>query len=139
MGPLEYAVFRFQGNEFNGEILPALGRLVDSGTIAVLDLLFITKDGDGKASWVELQDLPGDGEGLMAVTGGQRSLLSEEDAQFVADDMPPNCSAALLVWEDKWAEELVNAIQASGGEALAVERIPKSIVDAALAAEAAGA
>jgi hypothetical protein len=139
MGPLEYAVFRFQGNEFNGEILPALGRLVDSGTIAVLDLLFITKDGDGKASWVELQDLPGDGEGLMAVTGGQRSLLSEEDAQFVADDMPPNCSAALLVWEDKWAEELVNAIQASGGEAVAVERIPKSIVDAALAAEAAGA
>ena len=139
MGPLEYAVFRFQGNEFNGEILPALGRLVDSGTIAVLDLLFITKDGDGKASLVELQDLPGDGEGLMAVTGGQRSLLSEEDAQFVADDMPPNCSAALLVWEDKWAEELVNAIQASGGEAVAVERIPKSIVDAALAAEAAGA
>jgi Family of unknown function (DUF6325) len=139
MGPLEYAVFRFQGNEFNGEILPALGRLVDSGTIAVLDLLFITKDGDGKASWVELQDLPGDGEGLMAVTGGQRSLLSEEDAQFVADDMPPNCSAALLVWEDKWAEELVNAIQASGGEAVAVERIPKSIVDAALAAEATGA
>ena len=49
MGPLEYAVFRFQGNEFNGEILPALGRLVDSGTIAVLDLLFITKDADGKA------------------------------------------------------------------------------------------
>lgn len=139
MGPLEYAVFRFPGNEFNGEILPALGRLVDSGTIAVLDLLFITKDADGKASWVELQDLPGDGAGLMAVTGGQRSLLSEEDATYVADDLPPNCSAALLIWEDRWAEELVNAIQASGGEAIAVERIPKSIVDAALAAEAAGA
>ena len=33
----------------------------------------------------------------------------------------------------------MNAIQASGGEAVAVERIPKSIVDAALAAEATGA
>ena len=139
MGPLEYAIFRFPGNEFNGEILPALGRLVDSGTIAVLDLLFITKDADGKAAWVELQDIPGDGEGLVAVTGGQRSLLSEEDAAFVADDLPANTSAALLVWEDRWAEELANAIHASGGEVLSVERIPKSIVDAALAAEATGA
>ena len=58
MGPMEYAVFRFPGNEFNGSILPALGRLVDSGTIAVLDLLFITKDADGKAAWVELQERP---------------------------------------------------------------------------------
>ena len=73
MGPLEYAIFRFPGNEFNGEILPALGRLVDSGTIAVLDLLFITKDADGKSAWVELQDIPGDGAGLMAVTGGRCS------------------------------------------------------------------
>jgi hypothetical protein len=139
MGPMEYAVFRFPGNEFNGAILPALGRLVDSGTIAVLDLLFITKDADGKSSWVELQDIAGETGGVMDVTGGQRSLLSEEDAALVADDLPPNSSAALLIWEDRWAEELANAIQSSGGEVLAVERIPKSIVDAALAAEAAGA
>jgi hypothetical protein len=47
IGPVEYMVVAFPGNQFKGEIAPALGDLVDNGTIRVLDLVFITKDQDG--------------------------------------------------------------------------------------------
>ena len=47
IGPVEYIVVGFPGNEFKGEIAPAIADLVESGTIRILDLVFITKDGNG--------------------------------------------------------------------------------------------
>jgi hypothetical protein len=38
LGPVEYLVIRFPGNQFRGEIVPALADLVESGTIRTLDL-----------------------------------------------------------------------------------------------------
>ena len=40
IGPVDVLEVAFPGNEFNGEILPALEQLIASGTIRVLDLLF---------------------------------------------------------------------------------------------------
>jgi hypothetical protein len=37
----------FPGNQFNGQIAPELVALVESGTIRILDLLFIGKDAEG--------------------------------------------------------------------------------------------
>ena len=48
IGPVEYIIVGFPGNKFNGEIAPELGKLVESGTIRILDLVFITKDADGE-------------------------------------------------------------------------------------------
>ena len=47
IGPVEYIIVGFPGNEFNGEIAPELVALVESGTIRILDLIFIGKDADG--------------------------------------------------------------------------------------------
>ena len=47
IGPVEYIVVGFPGNEFKGEIAPALADLVDNGTIKIHDIVFITKDTDG--------------------------------------------------------------------------------------------
>ena len=57
-GPAELIVVKFPGNQFQGEIVPALADLVDSGTIRLIDLLFLLKD-DG---WH--RHLPGGGRGL---------------------------------------------------------------------------
>ena len=40
-GPIEVIVVVFEGNEFTGEILPELRRLVDAGTVTVIDGVFI--------------------------------------------------------------------------------------------------
>jgi hypothetical protein len=49
IGPVEYMIVAFPGNQFKGEIVPALQELVDAGTIRVIDLAFVIKDGE--ATW----------------------------------------------------------------------------------------
>ena len=57
IGPLEYIVVGFPGNQFNGAIAPALAKLIDSNTIRILDLLFIAKDAEGDVVAVEFDEL----------------------------------------------------------------------------------
>jgi hypothetical protein len=45
-----------------------------------------------------------------------------------AEELEPNCSAALLLWEDVWATELTNALRGAGGELVALGRIPHDAV-----------
>src|SRR5438105_2646813 len=56
IGPVEYIIVGFPGNQFNGEIAPELGRLVKNGTIRILDLVFIMKDPDGNVAAVDFED-----------------------------------------------------------------------------------
>ena len=48
-GPIEVLVLGFPGNQFSGEILPELARLVTGRQIAILDLKFVAK-GAGRPS-----------------------------------------------------------------------------------------
>ena len=57
LGPVDYIVVEFPGNKFNGDIAPALGDLVDRDLVRVLDLVFVTKDEDGRIEGFELGDL----------------------------------------------------------------------------------
>ena len=41
VGPVDVVIVGFPGNKFTGRIAPALMELVDSGTIRVIDLLFV--------------------------------------------------------------------------------------------------
>jgi hypothetical protein len=110
MGPVEYAVFGFPGNKFKGEIIPALTDLVESGTIRILDLLFMMKDVNGDVEGFELRDLPEEIPGFGDIAQDTLSLLSDEDLAFAADSLEPNSSGALLVIENVWAERLANLI-----------------------------
>src|SRR5512134_3377350 len=99
IGPVEYIVVGFPGNEFKGEIAPAIADLVGSGTIRVLDLVFITKDADGDFGAVEFDE----NDGLQAfasIDGEVGGVISNEDVEHAAEALEPNSSAALLVWED---------------------------------------
>ena len=44
IGPVEYLEIAFPGNQFNGDIVPALQELVDNKTIHILDLVIISKN-----------------------------------------------------------------------------------------------
>jgi uncharacterized membrane protein len=132
IGPVEYLIVGFPGNQFNGEIVPALTDLVDSGTVRIVDLLFITKDADGNVDAFEYEDHPElapFGDLAQALDG----LLNDEDIELAAEVLEPNSSAAFIVWEDLWARDFADAVRGSGGVVIAGERIPHEIVVDALA------
>src|SRR3954447_3761590 len=113
IGPVEYIIVGFPGNQFNGEIAPELGKLVESGTIRILDLVFITKDADGDVRAVELED-HADVALFNALDGEVGGIISDEDIEYAATELEPNSSAALLIWEDVWAAPFVAAMRDSG-------------------------
>ena len=134
IGPVEYMVVAFPGNQFKGEILPALEDLVKSGTIRVLDLAIAVKDRDGNVVGIEIEQTGSKVfealEGLAADRGG---LITADDLQKVGEALEPNSSAALLVWEDLWASRLVVALRDAGGVLVDIQRIPAEVVEASIA------
>ena len=64
VGPVDVITIGFPGNKFSGQIAPALMELVDSGTIRVLDLLFVQKDAEGALTTLEIEDLDQEGRGI---------------------------------------------------------------------------
>ena len=134
IGPVEYMIVEFPGNQFRGEIIPAIMEQVDAGTIRIIDLAFVMKDADGNVTALEVDDLDSEvGSAFAQVIGNERGgLLNEEDILAAAEELEPNCSAGLLVWEDVWATKIADAIVAAGGELWDLERIPRDVVQAAV-------
>ena len=99
-GPIE-TVVKFPGNQFTGEIAPALADLVENGIIRVIDLLFVSKGDNGTVEVVEIARLGDDVYGerrpcRLDVTG----MLNEEDAQHFAGLLsrtlrPDSCSSKI--------------------------------------------
>lgn len=135
LAPVEFIEIVFPGTTFNGDIVPALRSLVDSGTIHILDLLFVKKDAAGKVQSFELSALDADeGAAFEDLDGDIDGLLSTEDVLLAAAELPNNCSAALLVWENLWAARFAEAVRAANGQVVAHAPIPRAALDAALEA-----
>jgi len=133
IGPVEYMVVAFPGNKFTGAIAPALKELQDSGTVRVIDLAFVTKDAGGNVAALEIEDLESDaGVAFKTIEAAVGDLLNQDDLMAVGEELEPNSSAAVLVWEDAWAAKLAQAIRDSGGILLDLERLPHEVVQAAL-------
>lgn len=134
VGPVEYVVIAFPGNRFRGEIVPALGELVDNDVIRIIDVAFIKKDADGNVTMFEydvLDDVLA--FGFADVDGEAGGVLNDEDLELAAETLEPDSSAALIVWEHRWAARVAQAIRDAGGRIIAGERVPDEIVEQALA------
>jgi uncharacterized membrane protein len=132
IGPVEYMIVAFPGNRFRGEIAPALAELVEADTIRIMDIAFVGKDSDGKVAAVELTELDPDvREGLENLGLEVSGLFNEDDLMAAAEELEPNSSAALLVWEDVWARKVTQAMRDAGGELFDLGRLPHDVVQAA--------
>ncbi|MGE5857675.1 MAG: DUF6325 family protein [Solirubrobacterales bacterium] len=132
IGPVEYLIVAFPGNEFRGAIAPALAELVEAGTIRIIDIAFASKDENGEVATFELSDLdPEVRQGLENLGAESGGLFNEEDLTAAAEELDPNSSAALLVWENVWAKPVAKAIQEAGGVLYDYDRIPHEVVVAA--------
>jgi Family of unknown function (DUF6325) len=47
------------------------------------------------------------------------------------EELEPNTSAALLVWENVWARDIAQKLRDAGGVLLDFERLPHDVVQAA--------
>jgi uncharacterized membrane protein len=135
IGPVEILVVGFPGNQFTGEIAPALEDLVQSGLIRVIDLVFVTKDADGTVVGIELSDVDeGTSSAFQPHIEEPSGLLSDEDIEDLGAELEPNSSAAILLFEHLWATRFRDAVVNSGGQLVASIRIPKEAIDEVVAA-----
>jgi hypothetical protein len=119
LGPLEYLVVGFEGNRFTGQILAELRSAQEKGIIHVVDLFVIKKDEQGNVTTLELPDLSEEeAPELPPVSGDLMGLLADEDIQQVADDIPNNSAAGLLLFEHTWAIGLKEALKNAGAVAI---------------------
>jgi uncharacterized membrane protein len=134
IGPVEYVVIGFPGNRFKGEIVPAIAELVDNDIVHIIDVAFVKKDRDGTVTAFEYDSLDDVLEfGFADIDGEAGGVLNDEDLRLAAETLEPNSSAALIVWEHRWAARVAKAIRDAGGRIVAGERIPHEIVEGALA------
>ena len=132
VGPVEYILLAFPGNQFKGEIVPALARLIDSNTVRIIDLVFIGKDAEGNVVMFEFDQLD-ELAPFADLQGEAGGFVSEEDVAYAAAGLDPNTSAALIVWEDTWATEFAEAVWNANGVVLEGGRIPHELVLEAMA------
>ena len=134
LGPIEMLVVKFPGNQFTGEIAPALVELVEGGIIRVIDILFVVKEEDGKVTVVEINDLDDDDfRRFDPVVADVTGLLSIEDAEWLSQTFEPNSSAAIMLFENTWATKFRDALLHAKGELILNERIPRTVIDALMA------
>ena len=134
LGPVDVLVVKFPGNNFKGEILPALADLVDAGTIRIIDLSFVYRDDTGTVGGVELGGLAKEHSDTFTrlmgrIAGG---ILDDDDVEVVGAELEPNSSAAMLVIEHTWAIPFVTALERADGEIVSQARIPRDDIAAAL-------
>lgn len=128
-GPIEFYAIGFDGDRPGPGILQAVDDLVATGTVNVLDLVFVTRSPDGELTIVELSDTTDD-DGVAALD--LAGFAGEEDIAALAAGVSPGSSAAILVVELLWAKAFAGALYDAGGAVLAREGIPAPIVNAYL-------
>jgi hypothetical protein len=139
LGPIDYIVMEWQGElPATGEVQSLLLELVDRGIIRILDIAFVTKGPDGSVAAVDVGDLEQVAAAFAVFEGASSGLLGFEDLQEAAAALEPGTSAAVLVWENRWAAPVAAALRRSGGQLVASGRLPVQAVLAALDAVEAG-
>ena len=119
LGQIEYLVVGFENYRFTGQILAELRAAQEKGIIRVVDLCVIKKDEQGNVTTQELSDLSGEeASELSPLAGNLMGLLADEDIQQVADDIPNNSAAGLLLFEHTWAIGLKEALKNAGAVAI---------------------
>jgi Family of unknown function (DUF6325) len=133
MGPIDYVVIEWPDKQPTGEAAPLILDLHDRGIIRILDVVLLAKDSDGSVATLELGGLDsGDAGGFADFEGAASGLLGEDDLEEAAGVLEPGTSAAVLVWENRWAAPIAVALRRSGGQLVASGRIPVQAIIAAL-------
>ncbi len=129
MGPLEFMVIAFEGNRFNGDIMPELHSLRERDVIRIRDLVFIRKDA-GAVTTLELSDLPREEASSMKFMDTESGdWFAQDDIEQVGDSLPDETSVALVLVEHIWALPLQQAVKKAHGAVLAGGPVAREALD----------
>jgi hypothetical protein len=139
LGPVDYVVVEFPAGakNFTGEMAAELVRLVDAGTIRIVDILILDKNEDGSVVATELSDIDELGE-LESIEAELAELLAADDVEHLAASMDPGSTAGVLIWENLWAAPFASAARRAGGQLIADGRIPIQAIIASIEADRVG-
>ena len=126
LGPVDYVIVEWPpGKEPTGEGLELLVGLTERGIIRVIDIAFVMKEEDGTVKGLAITDIDSDGSlDLVQFEGASSGVLGEDDYQEASAALEPGCSAAILVYENRWAAPFATALRRSGAQLVASGRIP---------------
>ena len=132
LGPIDYVLIEWPGRQQpTGEAAPLLADLVDRGIIRIIDVAFMVKGEDGSVAALDLGAV-GEETEFAEFVGASTGIISQEDLEEAATALEPGTSAALLIWENRWAAPVAVAARRSGGQLVARGRIPVQAILAAL-------
>jgi uncharacterized protein DUF6325 len=135
LGPISYLIVEFPGSKMKGEGFPLLLDLVDRGLIRILDFRFVTRLNDGSIQAVELSDIDLDGQFDLGVFEGVSSgLLDQSDFDDAAGVIEKGSSAGILIFENTWAANFIQALRKDDGQLVAAGYIPQEVLLASLEA-----
>jgi hypothetical protein len=133
MGPIDYVVIEWPRQQPVGEAAPLILDAVNRGIIRILDIAMLAKDSDGTIATLDLGALNGsDAGGFADFDGASSGLIGDDDLEEAAGVLEPGTSAAVIVWENRWAAPIATALRRSGGQLVASGRIPVQAILAAL-------
>lgn len=127
--PLEYVIIGFPENNFTGDIASELAKLVENDIIRLIDVVLVSRGEDGTILAVEI-DEDERLSAFLAIEGDVGGVISQEDIEHAAAALEDGSSVLLIMWEDKWAAPVVDAIQRAGGQLIEGARIPAELAAA---------
>jgi hypothetical protein len=95
----------------------------------VIDLLIVRKDAEGKTQSIELTTLDDEQFKSFEPLVDEVGLISAEQIQRISDLLDNNSAGALMLFENVWATRFRDAMLEANGELVAIERVPKSVID----------
>jgi hypothetical protein len=133
-GPIDFIALEFKGNQFKGDILPALLELIEQKIVRVIDLVIVVKDADGEVEIRELRQLSPNLVAVFDPLGAEvTGMISSQDTDMIGQNMENNSTAAVMLFENLWAIKFKDAVLEAEGRVLMQERIPHEVVQEALA------
>jgi hypothetical protein len=128
-GPIDFLALEFKGNQFKGEIIPALKELVEKKIVRVIDLVIVMVQ-DGKYQTLELQQMDSTMLAIFDPLEVEISgMIQVEDIEMISQELEDNTTAALLMVENLWAIKFGEAVVRANGRMVKHERIPFEVVN----------
>jgi hypothetical protein len=133
-GPIDFLALEFRGNQFKGEIMPALLELVNKEIVRVIDLVIVQKDADGKVTMREMQQME---PAVVAIFDPLKvqitGIIQLEDIEMIAEKVENNTTAAIMLFENLWPIKFKKAVLNANGRLVMYERIPDAVVEETMA------
>jgi hypothetical protein len=132
-GPIDFLAIEFKGNQFKGEILPAVIELVQNKIVRVIDFVVVVKDENGQHRALELQQLDAEVIRILDPLEVEVSgMIQVEDIELIAEQLEKDTTAAILMFENLWAIKFGEAAVRANGRMVMFQRIPFEVVNEVL-------